>query len=63
MGELARLLGRVDQVHFVRLEAGSTVLVQSVQPEAAPEVKGRLHALRQDDQPDDSAKAFAALNR
>ena len=28
MGELARLLGRPDQVHFERLEGGSTVLVQ-----------------------------------
>ena len=63
MGELARLLGRVDQVHFVRLEAGSTVLVQGVEPEAAPDVAGRLHALRQDGPPEDAAKAFTALNR
>ena len=63
MGELARLLGRVDQVHFVRLEEGSTVLVQRVEPEAAPDVTGRLHALRQDDPPEDAAKAFTALNR
>ena len=63
MGELARLLGRVDQVHFVRLEAGSTVLVQSVEPEAAPDVKERLHAVRQDNPPEDAAKAFTALNR
>ena len=63
MGELARLLGKVDQVHFVRLEAGSTVLVQRVEPEAAPDVKERLHALRQDNQPDDAAKAFTTLNR
>ena len=27
MAEVARLLGKVDQVHFVRLEPGSTVLV------------------------------------
>ena len=63
MGELARLLGRLDQVHFVCLEEGSTALVQRVEPEAAPDVKERLHALRQDNQPDDAAKAFTTLNR
>ena len=63
MGELARLLGTPDQVHFVRLEEGSAVLVQRVEPEAAPEVKERLHALQQDIPPDDAAKAFVALNR
>ena len=40
MGELARLLGRLDKVHFVRLEEGSTVLVQRVEPEAAPGREG-----------------------
>ena len=63
MGELARLLGRPDQVHFARLEAGSAVLVQSVEPEAAPDVMERLRALRRDNPPDDVAKAFATLNR
>ena len=63
MGELARFLGRPDQVHFAHLEAGSTVLVRSVEPEAAPDVKERLHALRQDNPPDDVAKAFTLLNR
>ena len=63
MGELARLLGRPDQVHFERLEGGSTVLVQSVEPEAAPDVRERLGSLRQGNPPDDAAKAFTALNR
>ena len=39
------------------------MLVPSVEPEAAPDVKDRLHALRQDNPPDEAAKAFAALNR
>ena len=63
MGELARLLGRLDQVHFVRLEQRSTVLVQSVEPEAAPDVRERLHSLRQGNPPEDAARAFTALNR
>lgn len=63
MAELARLLGRADQVHFVRLEGGSAVLVQSVEPEAAPDVRERLRSLQQDNPPDDATKAFANLNR
>ena len=63
MAELARLLGRADQVHFVRLEGGSAVLVQNVEPEAAPDVRERLRSLQQDNPPDDAAKAFANLNR
>ena len=50
-GELARLLGRLDQVHFVRLEQRSTVLVRSVEPEAAPDVRERLRSLRQGNPP------------
>ena len=63
MGELARLLGSPDQVHFVRSEGGSTVLVQSVEPEAAPDVRERLHSLQHDNPPDDAAKAFTNLIR
>ena len=63
MGELARLLGKSDQVHFVRLEEGSTVLVQTVEPEADPEVNDRIHALGQENPPNDVVKAFTTLNR
>ena len=63
MADLARLLGSVERVHFVRLEPGSTVLVQSVEPEAAPEIRYRIHALAHDKAPEDAAKAFKALNR
>ena len=63
MADLAQLLGRAEQVHFVRLEPGSTVLVQIVEPEAAPEVRNRIHALARDEAPEDAAKAFKALNR
>ena len=63
MGELARLLGRRDHVHFVGLEEGSTVLVQGVEPEAAPDVQERLDALRQEDPPDDVVRPFKTLNR
>ena len=39
------------------------MLVQSVEPQAAPDVRGRLHSLQHDNPPDDAAKAFTNLNR
>ena len=63
MADLARLLGKSERVHFIRLEPGSTVLVQCVEPEAAPEVRDRIIALAHDQAPDDAARAFKTLNR
>ncbi len=63
MAGLARLLGQDEQGRFVGLEPGSAVIVQSVEPEAAPEVRDRIRALAHDKAPDDAAEAFKALNR
>ena len=63
MGELARLLGRSEQVHFVRLEAGSTVLVQTVESEAMPEINERIQSLAHVNPHDDVFRAFSVLNR
>lgn len=63
MADLARLFGRAERVHFVRLEPGSTVIVQTVEREAAPEVRNRLYALAHDEAPKDAVGAFKALNR
>ena len=41
MAELALLLGEPSAVHFKRLARGSTVLVNSVDREAAPKVRQR----------------------
>ena len=62
MAELARLLGRPEHVHFTRLEAGSTVVVQSVEPDAVPEVTARLRALEHGNPHGDVARAFKTLN-
>lgn len=62
MAALARLLGEVERVHFVRLEQGSTVLVQVVEPEAAPQVSHRIRALERKEAPADAIRAFNALN-
>ena len=63
MANLARLLGRTDRVHFVRLDRGSTVLVQIVETEAEPEVRSRINSLTRGDAPKDAVDAFRALNR
>lgn len=52
-----------QRVHFVRLEPGSTVLVQTVEPEAAAEVRNRIDAIAEGKAPEDATKAFKALNR
>lgn len=63
MADLARLLGSADRVHFVRLEAGSTVLVQRVEPEVVVEVSRRMRGLADNTAPIDATNAFKALNR
>lgn len=63
MADLARLFGRAERVHFVRLEPGSTVLVQRIEPEAAPEVSNRIRALAHGEAAGDAVRAYKALNR
>ena len=63
MADLARLLGEAERVHFVRLEPGSTALVQFVEPEAVPKVRNRIGTIAHDEAPEDAARAFKALNR
>ena len=62
MANLARLLGEADRVHFVRLEHGSTALIQCVEPEAVPRVQQRIRSITLDDAPDDVLKPFGSLN-
>ena len=63
MDGLARLLGEADQVHFVRPEPGSTVLVQQVEPGAEPRVRGRVLAVSRREGSPDAMKAFRELDR
>ncbi|WP_295389754.1 hypothetical protein [uncultured Thiodictyon sp.] len=65
MKDLAALLGERKHVHFVRLESGSTSLLQRVDPEAAPKIKKRIDALNPSNGtgPDDALRAFRALDR
>ena len=63
MADLARLLGRTKQVHFVRLDPGSAELVHAVEPEAAADVRNRLRAIKRGEAAADATTAFAALDR
>ncbi len=63
MAALARLFGAARHVHFLRLEAGSTVLVQAVAPDVLPGVQERIHAAVQGRPPESAARAIAGLDR
>ncbi len=63
MADLAQLFGTAERVHFVRLEPGSAVIVQTVEPEAAAEVRNRIDAVAEGRGPEDATRAFKALNR
>lgn len=62
MADLARLLGEAERVHFVRVEAGSTVMVQQVDPQAEHAVSERIDAVARDNGSDEAVKAFNAIN-
>src|ERR1035438_102843 len=63
MADLAALLGTQEHVHFLRVEDGSTVLVQEVEYEAVPKVRDRLEGIRTRSAPDDALKAFLDIDR
>lgn len=65
LGDLAVLLGEKEHVHFLRLEPGSTVLVQRIDRESVPRVRDRIHAFTrgEGEGADDARNAFKAINR
>lgn len=63
MADLARLYGEQPNVHFVKLEAGSTVIVNAVDDEAMPKVLTRTKQVRDGNAPEGAMKAFQSLNR
>jgi hypothetical protein len=62
MGELARLLGETERVHFSHLEAGSAVLVSNVELPVVPKIADRLHKVQNGSAAQDAMKAFRALD-
>lgn len=63
MADLAKVLGEPASVHFVRLDPGSTVLVQRVDEEAEPKVRHRVRMVRSGDGPPDALLAYNRINR
>ena len=63
MAALARLMGEVQCVHFVRLEGGSAAVVHSIESKAVSQVRKRIQSVVGEDTPNDVAAAFAGLNR
>ena len=63
MAALAAFLGHQERVHFVRLEGGSTVLVQEIEPEDAPKVRERIESVRRGEGPADALRAFHDIDR
>lgn len=62
MADLARLLGESDHVHFVRIEKGSTVLVQQVDAKASVKVRNRIQACERNQADSDVVSAYKSLN-
>lgn len=63
LGELAKLLGQPNAVHFLRLEAGSTDMLARVEREAAPKALAQAEAVRIGKGPPDAVRAFHRLNQ
>jgi hypothetical protein len=58
----AKLLGEQENVHFRGIEAGSAVLVATIDQPAQPRVRERVLAVRDGGGPSDARKAFADLD-
>lgn len=63
MADLGAMLGEPSEVHFAKLEAGSTVIVHKVKEEALPKVVDRVSRVRQGEGEVVHLNAFRSLNR
>jgi hypothetical protein len=63
LSDLAILLGNREQVHFNRVEPGSTMPVIRVEWEAEPKVRDRIHAVKLKEAPTDALEADRRINR
>lgn len=62
LGELAKLMGNQERVHFQKLAPGSTVVHARVEREAAPKVARRVEEIQRGEAPDDARAVFNRLN-
>jgi len=63
MAELGAMLGEPSEVHFTKLESGSTIIVHKVKDEALPKVVERVEKVRRGEAEVVYLNAFRALNR
>ena len=63
MADLATLLGEYKSVHFVRLAAGSTQVVHTVEYEAEPKIRERVLSVRNDEGPVEAMRAARSINK
>jgi len=65
MLDLATLLGEKEHVHFLRLEGGSTTVVQMIDKESLPKVGARISSINvaEGEGPEDALRAFKAIDR
>jgi len=61
--DLAKLLGTQDSVHLIKVEPGSTVPVMLVEYEDEPKVRERLHAVHNNEGPEEAMRAAVEINR
>ena len=61
--QLAAMLGEAKAVHFVRLDAGSTVVIHKVEREAIPKVRDRAYAVARHSGSSDAMRAYWTINR
>lgn len=63
LSDLANMLGEHENVHLVRLERGSTVLVQSIESESLEAVQSRMESVLDKSASSDVMRAFEKFNR
>jgi hypothetical protein len=63
MADLGAMLGEPSEVHFAKLEAGSTVIVHKVKIEALPKVIERVDRVRNGEAEVVHLNAYRALNK
>lgn len=63
LADLAVMLGEPQNVHFMRIDPGSAVLVQKIDDVALPKVKERIREVRDGSAPQDAMKAYHSTNK
>lgn len=62
LGDLAKVLGAPNAVHFVRLEEGSVIPVVNVDGEAVPAVRAQVRAVKEGKAAPEAMRAFQSIN-